>query len=460
MIKKFLFLFIAALMLLSGINGFTQETDSEIQRQIRNHLNALDSRDWEDHIKELVQIGQPAVKPLIDLLNQNTGYPSARACQALAEIGTPEAIQSLMAVLRNERYQYQVKNYAVSALGKVPSEEVISLLIDVLQNDDQWGIRLRAAVTLEEIGSPRTADALIAASRDENEHIRGFALQALTRIAPEKAGSVLIKALSDESWETWSRAYQSLVDMGDPAVDPLIEALTSESAHVRRVSVRALGRIKTDRAVAPLIEMLKEEDWMIRNDASVALVRINSVKAVDPLNALIKSPDTRAAEEAAWILGEMNSCKAVQTYKHPSLNIEFQAPAGWKQISWPGDPSVYEIADSVENLHVVIWYTETMQDGPGYLEKMADMKGMQWQGKPIHYKADGRSAWMLDAFGHIKKKPVRLLLSVIHFEKPRKHADHNALYLIEIRCHKSDFPRQRQYMQNILDSIRFIEPAD
>jgi HEAT repeat protein len=457
MIKRTVFLSLIALMLLSEKTGFTQESDPGLRSKIRVHLNALDSRNWERAVEELVNIGEPAVNPLIDLLNQNTGYPSARASHALAGIGTPEAVQALKAVFRNKRFNYQVKNYALAALEKVPSEEVIHLMIEVLQQDDQWGIRMRAADTLGKIGSPLAAKALKAACHDENDYVRGSALQALAKVDPERAGDILVDALSDESWETWSKAYQSLVDMGEPAVDHLIEALKEKSIRVRKVAARALGRIKTDRAVEPLIEMLKDEDWMVRNDAAVALVRINSQKVLEPLTQLLKNPNTHIAEEAAWILGEMKSRKAMQTYRHPTLNIQFQAPARWRQIPWSEDPAVYEMTGPEKNVHVRLWLTETQQDGPGYLKKMADMKDLTWQGEPIFYPIDGRKAWLLHTNTQRNEKSVRQLLAVIHHEKSRKHADHNTLFIVEIRCPRAHYPQQKQLMQNILHSVRFTE---
>ena len=116
MIKKTVFLSVIILMFLSEKNAFTQETDPGLRKKISVHMRALDSRNWEKAVEELIHLGEPAVDPLIKLLTQNSGYPSARACHALAGIGTPKAVKALKAVFRNKRFHYQVKNYALSAL--------------------------------------------------------------------------------------------------------------------------------------------------------------------------------------------------------------------------------------------------------------------------------------------------------------------------------------------------------
>ena len=144
-----------------------------------------------------------------------------------------------------------------------------------------------------------------------------------------------------------------------------------------------------------------------------------------------------------------------QIYQHPNLNIQVRAPSGWKQLPRPEDRLIYEIVDLDQTVHVVLWYTETMQDGPGYMEKMADMKDLVYQGEPEKMQIDGRDAWLLDTSGQDKKIPVCLLLAVIHHEKPITHADHNALFVIQIWCPESFYTQKKQQMEKILNSIRF-----
>lgn len=144
-----------------------------------------------------------------------------------------------------------------------------------------------------------------------------------------------------------------------------------------------------------------------------------------------------------------------QIYQHPNLNIQLRAPSGWKQLPRPEDHLIYEIVDPDRIVHAVLWYTETMQDGPGYMEKMADMKDLMYQGEPEQMRIDGRRAWLLDTSGQDKKGPIRLLLAVAHHEKPITHADHNALFVIQIWCPESYYPQKKQLMEKILSSIRF-----
>jgi hypothetical protein len=146
-----------------------------------------------------------------------------------------------------------------------------------------------------------------------------------------------------------------------------------------------------------------------------------------------------------------------QIYQHPDLNIQLRAPSGWKQLPRPEDRLIYEIVDPDQIVHAVLWYTETMQDGPGYMKKMAGMKDLVYQGEPDQMRIDGRDAWLLDTSGQERKIPIRLLLAVIHHEKPITHADHNALFVIQIWCPESFYTQKKQLMEKILNSIRFTQ---
>lgn len=146
-----------------------------------------------------------------------------------------------------------------------------------------------------------------------------------------------------------------------------------------------------------------------------------------------------------------------QVYKHPRLDIQIEVPSGWKQLQRHADPSIYEIADPEKFVHVMLWYTATMQDAKGYLEKMADMKGLHWEGKPVAVEGREDDAWVVDATGIVWRMNARVLLTVIHHGYDGRHVDHNALYIVMIWCPEPDFSRHKLQMVDILKSVRFSE---
>jgi hypothetical protein len=143
----------------------------------------------------------------------------------------------------------------------------------------------------------------------------------------------------------------------------------------------------------------------------------------------------------------------LQVYKHPRQNIQFEAPADWKENPYHKDKGIYEIFDPDADIHVMLWYTTTEQDAPRYLEKMADMKGLVLEGKPAKIQIKNRDAWLYNAPGLINKKSVQILLAVIPDGKSKEYPRENALHLIQIWCPEENYEQYMRLMEDILDSM-------
>jgi hypothetical protein len=147
----------------------------------------------------------------------------------------------------------------------------------------------------------------------------------------------------------------------------------------------------------------------------------------------------------------------LQVYKHPRLNIQFEAPANWKENPYHGDKLIYEIFNPRTDMHVMLWYTTTEQDGPRYLDKMASMKDLILEGKPTKIQIKGRDAWFYSLPGFINKKPIRMLLAVIPHGKSKTYPRENALHIIQIWCPEKNYEQHMHMMENILDSVEITD---
>jgi len=143
-------------------------------------------------------------------------------------------------------------------------------------------------------------------------------------------------------------------------------------------------------------------------------------------------------------------------YKHPGLDFQFRAPEGWLDQARPEDGLIYEVADPQTNIHVVLWYTTTEQDGLGYLKKMADMKGLIAEREPEERRIDGLTAWVLGAPGTLAGAPIHALLAVIPCGMSPVYPAENALYIVEIRCAEENFETHFRAMEEILDSVHVM----
>ena len=67
---------------------------------------------------------------------------------------------------------------------------------------------------------------------------------------------------------------RALIEIGKPAVEPLIQALKDNNSTVRRRAASALGEIRDARAAESLAQALEDEDKEVRKRAKKALRRL------------------------------------------------------------------------------------------------------------------------------------------------------------------------------------------
>jgi len=132
------------------------------------------------------------------------------------------------------------------------------------------------------------------------------ALQQFAQPKPRESEiNNLVKQLGTEATR-WN-AIEKLARIGEPAVRPLIQALSNKNDLVRVSASFALAKIG-EPAVRPLIGSLYNNDGEIRKNASWALGRIGNKEAVLPLiEVLKKDPSVKIQVQAAESLGSLAS---------------------------------------------------------------------------------------------------------------------------------------------------------
>ena len=151
------------------------------------------------------------------------------------------------------------------------NETAIESLIQDLA-DQNVSVKVNAVKTLVEIGEP-TVESLIPALKDNNPKIRENAAQALGKIGDERAVGPLIKVMNDpnEILPTRENAILALGEFGEPAVEPLIQAMEDESPQIRARAAEALGKIGDERAIIPLNKALDDNYGMVRDAARMGV---------------------------------------------------------------------------------------------------------------------------------------------------------------------------------------------
>ena len=225
-----------------------------------------------------------AVEPLIVLLKQRDG--AGIAAIALGRIGDVRAVEPLITVLEGK--DSGARRSAAEALGQIGDSRALSPLIAALGDSEVRGAAARA---LGMMGTP-AVDPLIAALQHGDGDVREAAARALGQMGSVSAADPLVAVLGDMRLS--GAAAEALERIGKPAIEPLVAAL--KDTETRERAVKVLGNLgwhpdKTEMgalycverrewdrcvevgapAVGPLIVALEDGDWRVQRPAAVAL---------------------------------------------------------------------------------------------------------------------------------------------------------------------------------------------
>jgi HEAT repeat protein len=278
----------------------------------------------------LVQIGLPAVQPLIAALKDNHKGVGMTAALILGEIGDARAVESLITALKDKNNN--VGPNAAEALGKIGDKRAVEPLIAALKDEN---VRPAAAKALGRIGDVRSVEPLIASLggnglaavealrqfgdsavepliaglRNENEHVRKLAAMMLGEFGDTRALESLIAELNQLSANTEITNMMKMVRRigSATAMEPLIAALKDENKYVRSNVAIILGMIGDTKAVDPLITALNDDDWYVRSTVAETLGKIGDARAVEPLIAALNDDGGIGSvwSKAAWALNKI-----------------------------------------------------------------------------------------------------------------------------------------------------------
>jgi len=171
------------------------------------------------------------------------------------------------------------RDFALSRLGLVASDEAVALLLHELRRDQS-----EAAINV--IRYPTEA-----------------AMDALTRTKRAEATELLVEALQTaESYRVRWAAAGALGQLADPqSSNALVQALRADSAAlVRQQAAASLGHFSERTLVQPLVDVLQTEpESEVRATACIALSRVGGREAVDPLIHLLRQDSDPTVRHAA-----------------------------------------------------------------------------------------------------------------------------------------------------------------
>lgn len=268
----------------AAVAGLLALGDARAARLLVGALQDVDTEVRQEASEALAGLGVPAISSLIAALGDGDPELRRRVAGALGELRPRDAalarrvVESLVVAM--EDHNEGVRRGAARALARLDEAAKERFAAALARGD--WQARRGAAQTLKKLA-----------------HELGDAAPCAWIAEP------LLSALEDRDWRVRRMAVEVLGKVGDGrAVMPLIERLEDRNLAVQREAAAVLGKMGDERAVQPLIAALQRGYGGVQQRAADALVELGE-PAVEPLVALLEHPDRGWAHRARATLGAL-----------------------------------------------------------------------------------------------------------------------------------------------------------
>ncbi|MBI3399309.1 MAG: HEAT repeat domain-containing protein [Deltaproteobacteria bacterium] len=306
-----------------------------------------------DAASALGKIGEKESTPhLVQLLKDEDGLVRMCAIQALSDIGDSLAVEPLIQSMNSTvsfpvilgelsgDYQWEIRERAAKALGKIKDQRAVQALIEILKDEDadmmlgtifkslvQQGERkgLEAAASYlkdPDISIRRKAskafiytndtialDYLKEALVDEDTVVKCNAIEAIRNIGSGKDTLIFVLLLKDKDVDVRKTAAEAIVKIdGKKAVRHILPLLHDVSSDVRRMAVELLGSVGGIDCIGPIINMLKDSDSEVCGSAITLLGRLKDSRGVNPLITILRDKEKDKMLRSKAILALADTC--------------------------------------------------------------------------------------------------------------------------------------------------------
>lgn len=244
------------------------------ERAVNTLMNEL-KNNGKDYIRSSTAIAlgkleaEEAVPYLIERLRDTRASVRSNSALVLGKMGDETAVEPLKNILESGKDSegrrkdslntgVDVRKSTVLALGGIGGTESTQTLIGVINDEGEIpDVRVAATIALGNIGSPEAVNVLKKTYENQNMNmnVRNGALIALGKTENQEAAEFFIKKIGDKDFGVSAR--EALINMGETAVEPLIENLKTEDQKIKDETALILIEIGDPRAVEPLIEAYK-----------------------------------------------------------------------------------------------------------------------------------------------------------------------------------------------------------
>ena len=167
----------------------------------------------------------------------------------------------LLAALKNEELEVNLRAMAAFAVGKLKAREAIPVLTDLLEQAPTY-LRRNAIIALGLIGDPSALGALDQTIRSEDQVLSKKAIESIGYLVGDENNQILKKLLAaaDSTVREAALVAVSRSSLSD-RTRILVDGLTDPARHVRGAAANCLSRVRDPESIPDLLESFAFEGW-------------------------------------------------------------------------------------------------------------------------------------------------------------------------------------------------------
>lgn len=331
--------YVRATVLLLAVYGCNTNTDPKTPEYWIDRLD--DDKEREEAIRKLGELkDKKGVAPLLKVLAENEKV-RPMAAQSLGSIGDPAAVQPLLGVIDFDagsgadeatRLKHRTNERVVGALGELKAKEASDAIVKLYGKTRDQNVRLATVRAMGAIQDKKFVSMLAdVVEQDDNMFMKRVAAEALGDIGDPAGVPALIYGMYYEKGASiYPQAAFSIFQIGQGAIPALIETLDGKNPKVKKLAeeknfvegavevkvIEVLGDLKAKQAEDRLLKLFDGvknpmTQALVRRGVALALAQMGSAKAVPLLTKHASEPASDLRQFFVDALNELSDRSAL-----------------------------------------------------------------------------------------------------------------------------------------------------
>lgn len=317
--------------------AYSQEGGREVDSLIIRLKDA--GREWNTYADQLIAIGESAVVPLIEVLQDTSLSQWTRriAAMTLNDMHSPTYIEPALQLLLDRNEDPVLRNQVTNGLKGHDLSYACDELWRVYQEESGEFFRLNIAAIL------RTSDPSLAFQAYEQLYLgtEGYckqqSLKYLVDLRPQQATEFYLTALQTDDWMTANLAIDSLKSVSQIPSGRIMRMYNRADTPeiVRWRIIHVMGNRPEGNHLDLFMDAFTDPSWLVNNEATLMLARMPADRVLPEMRFMEHSDDPDLVRRAGWVIGQFE--------REPSQELASMQP-------YNGYPMIDNIEDIKELL--------------------------------------------------------------------------------------------------------------